>query len=58
MICNGSPLPVPVADYIEFWNRYFEMQHDLLMIANQQLPMVHEWMRLYIDMLDNMVPKP
>lgn len=43
MICNGSPIPVPVAEYLEFWNRYFELQQM--------------WMQLYIDMLTNMTPR-
>lgn len=57
MICNGAPIPVTMAEYVEFWNRYFEMQRDILLLMNEQLPMVHDWMQLYIDMLNAMVPK-
>lgn len=57
MICNGSPLPVSVAEYVEFWNRYFEMQRDLLMIMNEQLPVANIWLQLYVDMLNNLVRK-
>lgn len=57
MICNGAPIPVPVAEYIEFWNRYFEMQRDMLTLMNDQLPIAYNWMQLYIDVLNTMVPK-
>lgn len=57
MICNGAPISVPLAEYIEFWNRYFEMQRELLMLMNDQLPLAHTWLQLYIDMLNTMVPR-
>jgi hypothetical protein len=43
MICNGAPLPAGVAEYLEFCNRWLELQQM--------------WMQLYIDMLNNMVPR-
>lgn len=57
MICNGAPLPVSMAEYVEFWNRYFEMQRELLMLMNDQLPIAHAWMQLYVEMLNGMVPR-
>lgn len=43
MICNGSPMPNYVAQYLEMMNQYLELQN--------------RWMALYLEMMNLQIQK-